>query len=364
MEAAASQPTSSTSPSPLAEVITSLAALHHEHHQALVGMRSDLERRFELLVQGQQEDRERFRSWMDREVQTASTPPPAECPHLAMTKMGSQDDPEVFLDLFEKAAEAGGWPKEHWPVRLIPLLSGEAQAAAQQLPVQNLLIFDDLKRAILQRVGRSPEQHRQRFRSLDLGDNGRPFVMAQQFRDSCRKWLLAEGSDVEKIIDRVVLEQFIARLPKILWRRISWWRAPGSAIPSLMCLSPLLFQFRPPLPPHSDLSHSLGVVRRVRSEGHPGAELGWRWTPPRGPPRGVTSAGAESSPPGSMLSPRQSFGPLPATRAAGRPGPACWRGGDPDHFIDRCPMMDIGTMIRVPDVQQAAHDQDGRYQIP
>ncbi len=39
-----------------------------------------------------------------------------------------------------------------------PLLTGEAQVAAQQLPVANLLAYEDLKRAILQRVGRNPEQ--------------------------------------------------------------------------------------------------------------------------------------------------------------------------------------------------------------
>ncbi|XP_048031259.1 uncharacterized protein LOC125258385 [Megalobrama amblycephala] len=50
--------------------------------------------------------------------------------------------------------------------------------------------------------------------SLDLGESGRPFVLAQQLRDSCRKWLLAEGSDVDLVIDRVVLEQIITRLPK------------------------------------------------------------------------------------------------------------------------------------------------------
>ncbi len=89
-------------------------------------------------------------------------------------------------------------------------LTGEAQLAAQQLPVQNLLVYDDLKRAILQRVRRSPEQHRQRFRSLELG----PFVMAHQLRDACRRWLLAGEGGVDYVIDQVVLEQFIARLPK------------------------------------------------------------------------------------------------------------------------------------------------------
>ncbi len=134
-------------------------------------------------------------------------------------KMGPHDDPEAFVDLFEKRAEACGWARSQWPVRLIPLLTGEAQVAAQQLPVANLLAYEDLKRAILQRVGRNPEQHHQRFRSVELGDCGRPFVMVQQLRDACRKWLLAEPRDVEGVIDLVVLEQFVARLP----RRTAEW---------------------------------------------------------------------------------------------------------------------------------------------
>ncbi len=104
-----------------------------------------------------------------------------------------------------------GWPQINWPVRLIPLLTGEVQLAAQQLPVQNLLVYDDLKRAILQRVGRNPEQHRQCFRSLELGENGRPFMMAHQQREACCRWLLARQGGVDQIIDRVLLEQFIAR---------------------------------------------------------------------------------------------------------------------------------------------------------
>ncbi len=200
---------------PFAEVIQSLAGLHQEHHKALMDMRADQERRFCALVQNQREDRELLRSWMDREVRAGkSSTTPAPPTHMPVQKMGPQDDPEAFLDLFEKTAAACGWPQTDWPVRLIPLLTGEAQLAAQQLPVQNLLVYEDLKRAILQRVGRSPEQHRQRFRSLERGENGRPFVMAHQLRDACRRWLLAGEGGVDYIIDQVVLEQFIARLPK------------------------------------------------------------------------------------------------------------------------------------------------------
>lgn len=40
-------------------------------------------------------------------------------------------------------------------MRLIPLQYGEAQVAAQQMPVENLLAYNDLKQAILQRIGHS-----------------------------------------------------------------------------------------------------------------------------------------------------------------------------------------------------------------
>ncbi|XP_052408614.1 uncharacterized protein LOC127953409 isoform X3 [Carassius gibelio] len=167
------------------------------------------------MMQVQREDRELFRSLLDREVRTRSASPSSSpAAHMPLTKMGPTDDPEAFLELFERTAEACGWPEDSWPVRIIPLLSGEAQKAAQQLPVQNLLVYANLKRAVLQRVGLSPEQHRQCFRSLELTEAGRPFVLAQQLRDSCRKWLLAGGSDDETIINTVVLEQFISRLPK------------------------------------------------------------------------------------------------------------------------------------------------------
>ncbi len=115
------------------------------------------------------------------------------------------------------------------------------------------------KRAILQRVGRIPEQHRQRFRSLELGENGRPFVMAHQLRDACRRWLLA-GKAASTNHRPMVLEQFIARLPRRprsgssatarrrwTWPskslRTRWWRAMGLAKPyrpSLSLSPPLL----------------------------------------------------------------------------------------------------------------------------
>ncbi len=371
---------SSPSGSPFADVIQSLAGLHQEQHKALMDMRADQERRFCALVQNQREDRELFRSWMDREVRAGENPTvPPPPTHMPVQKMGPQDDPEAFLDLFGKTAAACGWPQTDWSVRLIPLLTGEAQLAAQQLPVQNLLVYDDLKRAILQRVGWSPEQqHRQRFRSLELGENGRPFVMARQLRDACRRWLLAGEGGVDHVIDQVVLEQFIARLPKATAQWVQCHR-PASLDLAIQLAEDQMVACHGVGEPLPSVSLSLSspsvsppiLLPRSRAGVVPRAQPRWRGGPaPESAAGRAHAREAGSASPSSALrpvppgSPRQFLVPLPATRVAGKPGPACWRCGDPGHFIDRCPVMEVGTLVRVPDAPQAAPDQAGGYQIP
>ncbi|XP_051581090.1 uncharacterized protein LOC127456668 [Myxocyprinus asiaticus] len=198
--------------SQFAEVLKSLAGLHHTHHQALLELRQDQDRRFHEILQVQAEDRHVIQSLLSQEKAPAETPDTAA--PAALMKMGAEDDPEAFLDIFERTAEIWGWPRAQWAATLIPLLSGEAQLAAQQLPAASLLVYDDLRKTILQWVGRSPEQYRQLFRSMKLEGSGRPFAFIQRLRDACQKWLPAEDCDVEGVIDQVVLEQLIHRLPK------------------------------------------------------------------------------------------------------------------------------------------------------
>ncbi len=332
-------------------------------------MRADQERRFCVLVQNQREDRELFRSWMDREVRAGESPTaPAPPTHMPVQKMGPQDDPEAFLDLFEKTAAACGWPQTDWPVRLIPLLTGEAQLAAQQLSVQNLLVYDDLKRAILQRVGRSPEQHRPAL----------PFSGAWGERPALRDGSPAPGHLPQMAVGRGRRrrpnhrpggagaiycaapheDRAVGPVPPsgVAGPGHPTRRGPDGGVPPSVSLSLPSPSFSPP----TFLPRSrAGVVPRAqpRWRGGPAPEL----TAARAHAREAGSATAIPVPP---VSPRQFLVPLPATRVAGKPGPACWRCGDPGHFIDRCPVMEVGTLVRVPDAPQAAPDQAGGYQIP
>ncbi|XP_067309292.1 uncharacterized protein [Pseudorasbora parva] len=345
---------------PLADLVQSLAGLHQETHQDLRAVREEQNKRFEVLLQAQHEDRELFRSWMDREIRAIPSRTTDSAAAVPLSKMGPQDDPEAFVDLFERTAELRGWP------------------------VQNLLDYKDLRRAILQRVGRTPEQHRQRFRTLALEESGRPFVFAQQLRDSCRKWLMAGNSDVAEVIDRVVLEQFVARLPRETAQWVQCHR-PASLDQAIQLAEDQMVAcggVGEPLPAASLSLSSLSLSSPVstpplskpvplpRSRGGLSPRPAPRWrtggaaeTPatPRPAPRG----GATDHLPASAsqpLSPRQLSDLLPATRVAGKSGPACWR--CQGHFIDRCPVMEVGTLIRVPDAPQAAPDQAGLYQIP
>ncbi len=71
----------------------------------------------------------------------------------------------------------------------------------------------------------------------------------------------------------------------------------------------------------------------------------------------METAGAVA-PPSPSPSLRQSLGP-PAAGVGGKAGPACWWCRDMGNFQDRCPVMELGMMIRVPDSPVAAPDQAG-----
>ncbi len=129
--------------------------------------------------------------------------------------------------------------------------------------------------------------------------------------------------------------------------------------------NPAFYLSPPPLllPPILSLSLGLRVNLPPRAQpqwrGGPAPESAGLRSMPKEAGLASQSSPSVHFPP---LSPRPSLDPLPATRAAGTSGPACWHCRDPGHFIDRCPVMDVGTLIRVLDTPQAAPDQADMYQ--
>ncbi|XP_051518745.1 uncharacterized protein LOC127420466 [Myxocyprinus asiaticus] len=202
---------------------------------------------------------------------------------------------------------------------------------------------------------------------MKLEKTGRPFAFTQRLRDTCRKWLLVGDRDVMGVIDQVVLEQLIHRLPKgmaewvqchhpvLLEEAVRLTEDHMAAYPRVeepsYSLSPppmfSTFSSPSPLPSHSALS--------------PGPFAApWRRGVP--PPRPVSHA--QGSVPPTSTVPRRSPPQPEAPTDAGAsiaPGPACWSCGDPGHF---CAVMELGTVVWIPDTPQTAPDQAGAYRIP
>ncbi|XP_073790166.1 uncharacterized protein [Danio rerio] len=365
-----------TTPSrmPFAEAIQALSVLHQQQHETLVELKNIQEQHFQVLMEAQREDREQIRSLLSQGIRPAPTS--AAHPPIALQKMVPEDDPEVFLDLFEKMAEACGWPRAEWPVRVIPLLSGEAQIAAQQLPAQNLLEYAHLKRAILQRAGRNPEEQRQLFRSLVLAEGGRPFAFAQQLRDACRRWLVQDGRTTAQLVDAVVLEQFITRLPSRTLEWVQCHRPDDLETAIRLAEDHLVARSRvgeitslssPPL------SLSLPVPRpRLRGPPTPAPRRRCAMADLPNVPRGAgphSGRGVEQRPlavaqtlPG--FSPVQSVAPAGPGGIVGRSGPMHLRRGHEDSAPKICSVKEASALIRVPATPIVAPGRNGLYRVP
>ena len=132
---------------------------------------------------------------------------------IHLPKMMSEDDAQAFLEAFEVVAETCHWPREEWVVHLLPLLSGKAQQAVHSLPPSARGVYQNVRKAALDRTGYSPEEQRRRFRDLGMADDDRPFIYTQRLTDLARRWLQPEIWSAAGIMQQVVQERFVAGLP-------------------------------------------------------------------------------------------------------------------------------------------------------
>ncbi|XP_062978586.1 zinc finger protein 397-like [Elgaria multicarinata webbii] len=123
------------------------------------------------------------------------------------------EDTKAFLASFEQVAEACRWPKEEWAARLLPALSGEAEQAFRGLEARDREDYGKVKTAILQGDAVLREKNRQRFRRFCYQEAEGPRGTYSQLRELCRGWLKPERHSKERILELLILEQFLAILP-------------------------------------------------------------------------------------------------------------------------------------------------------
>ncbi|XP_059185737.1 uncharacterized protein LOC131968750 [Centropristis striata] len=332
----------------LAQMLAEVAAMSRDqaalNRQQLAALQFQAEKQAELL------------EVMVNRVGGASSAP--SLAGVTLQRMAAHDDPQTYLEMFEATATACNWPEEEWAVRLLPLLSGEAQTAALALPGPSRCRFGDIKRAVLDRLGFSAEDQRRRFRGTKLGPADRPFVYAQQLKDAATRWLQPGSSAGEaRLLEAVVLEQFVEGLPTAT---SDWVRCHRPAdLAAAITLA----------------EDHLAVLSWGRAhEGRPASPVRPIPAPRRRPVPGPQPSTAARPSPRPRTNPPSLFYPSQAPAATGAAldpqrvpqaaGQECWRCGQPGHFRRECPLMEVGQVVRVVGPPAPSPGLGGTYSVP
>uniref|UniRef100_A0A8C4T7D3 Nuclear GTPase SLIP-GC-like n=1 Tax=Erpetoichthys calabaricus TaxID=27687 RepID=A0A8C4T7D3_ERPCA len=168
------------------------------------------------FLSDQQKEAEQKRKEMEAMMSlfTSTISKPHEPNFGPLVKMTPEDDPVVFLKIFERVANHCSWPEETWPLKLAPLLCGEAQRAFADLDDVSARSYTKVKTAILHCFRLTSDSYRQQFHSLKLLPGESPRIFAQKLKDLANKWLMPMETEKMKLFDKVVLGQFMLVLPK------------------------------------------------------------------------------------------------------------------------------------------------------
>ncbi|KYO46316.1 hypothetical protein Y1Q_0021835 [Alligator mississippiensis] len=122
-----------------------------------------------------------------------------------MPKMTKDDDPEAYIEAFERHTLMTRLDKRYWASQLGALVVGKAQAAYWALSRDDAQDYEHVKEAILYRLEINPEHYRRQFRDKKGPEEKQPRVLLQLLLD---KWVSPAGQDREALADQIVLKQF------------------------------------------------------------------------------------------------------------------------------------------------------------
>ena len=146
---------------------------------------------------------------------SSSTPTFDVSKNIALVPTFREAEIESYFGAFERIAVALHWPKDVWAILLQCNLAGKAQEACSSLSVEDSLVYEKVKSAILRVYELVPEAYRQRFRGLRKHSN-------QTFADFARekgilfdRWCSAcKAEDFTSVRELMLLEEFKNCVPE------------------------------------------------------------------------------------------------------------------------------------------------------
>ncbi len=150
--------------------------------------------------------------------------------NLRLVPKFNERDPDTFFILFERIAEARGWPSKERTLLLQCVLTGKAQEVYSALSLSDCEHYDIVKAAILKAYELVPEAYRQKFRTLSRGVNEAHVEFARELTTAFNRWCIAsEVNTLEELSNLIVLEQFKNSVPARIATYINEQKADTAA---------------------------------------------------------------------------------------------------------------------------------------
>lgn len=87
----------------------------------------------------------------------------ASLPKPTLQKLGSDENIEHFLEMFERMAKQREWPEDVWAMQFAGLLTGKAMVSYVNLNAKSTNDYPTVRKAILRCYQVNAETHRQQF---------------------------------------------------------------------------------------------------------------------------------------------------------------------------------------------------------
>ncbi|KYO35186.1 hypothetical protein Y1Q_0001065 [Alligator mississippiensis] len=145
--------------------------------------------------------------------------------------MTREDNPEVYIEAFERTAIQTGLDHSQWGHQLGALVIDRVQATYWALSRKDARDYDAVKAAILYRLEISLESYRQVFQAWKPKEAKWSSGLLQSLQDVLNKWLPVRRFNQEGVMDQVLLEQFLWDLEEDTQ---GWMDASGSALGAVL----------------------------------------------------------------------------------------------------------------------------------
>jgi hypothetical protein len=130
-----------------------------------------------------------------------------------IAKFNEGEDIENYLTTFERVAQTYEWPVDTWVIKLIPHLTGKAQAAYAAMDITESKNYGRVKEAILKRFDITDETYRQRFRAIKKMPNESYGEVYVRLKDMFNKWAKPGSKNVDQLAEILVMEQLVGIMP-------------------------------------------------------------------------------------------------------------------------------------------------------